>query len=145
MKLITRLVIAVVIIAIAAVLGIAAHASITLTNPETHTANGSTIESDTLAAASEVHIYRASKTVVLNYTVGTAGANGEVQAGARQKTYTLTITDWSTGAWTDSLGISGTLTSGQRTSLQTQLNSICDGAENLALALNKLAGTKNPC
>jgi hypothetical protein len=145
MKFITRLLIAVVIIAIAAVLGIAAHASITLTNPETHAANGAVDESNLLAAASEVHIYRASKEVRLVYAVGNAGANGEVLMGAHTTAYTLIITDWSTGAWKDSLGASGTLTGGQRTALQAQLNSICDGAENLALALNKIAGTKNPC
>jgi hypothetical protein len=119
--------------------------SITLTNPETHSANGSVDESNLLAAASEVHIYRASKEVRLVYTVGNAGANGEVVMGAHTSAYTIVITDWSTGAWKDTLGASGTLTGGQRTALQTQLNSICDGAENLALALNKIAGTKNPC
>jgi hypothetical protein len=119
--------------------------SITLTNPETHSANGSVDESNLLAAASEVHIYRASKEVRLVYAVGNAGANGEVVMGAHTSAYTIVITDWSTGTWKDTLGASGTLTGGQRTALQTQLNSICDGAENLALALNKIAGTKNPC
>jgi hypothetical protein len=68
------------VIAIAAILSIAleAHASITLTNPETHAANGAVDESNLLAAASEVHIYRASKQVRLVYAVGNAGANGEV-------------------------------------------------------------------
>jgi hypothetical protein len=122
-----------------------AGASITLTNPETHAANGSVDESNLLAAASEVHIYRASKEVRLVYAVGNAGANGEVVMGAHTSPYMIVITDWSTGTWKDSLGASGTLTSGQRTALQTQLNGICDGAENLALALNKVSGTKNPC
>jgi hypothetical protein len=147
MSLIKKICIAATVFAIAAILSIAleAHASITLTNPETHAANGAVDESNLLAAASEVHIYRASKEVRLVYAVGNAGANGEVVMGAHTSAYTLVITDWSTGAWKDSLGASGTLTGGQRTALQTQLNSICDGAENLALALNKIAGTKNPC
>jgi HK97 gp10 family phage protein len=80
-------------------------------------------ESNLLAAASEVHIYRASKEVRLVYAVGNAGANGEVVMGAHTSAYTIVIADWSTGAWKDSLGASGTLTSGQRTALQTQLNS----------------------
>ena len=141
----TRLIIALVVIAIAVIVGSAAHASITLTNPVTVNVDGAPAETNLLAAASEVHIYRASKSVQINYTIGNAAANGEVLAGQYPKTYMLTITDWSTGDWRDSRGGSGTLSAGQRGALLTQLNSICDGAENLALALNKLSGTKNPC
>jgi hypothetical protein len=145
MRLRMRLLIAVVVIAIATIATVAARASITLTNAETHTANGSTVETDAFAAASEVHIYRAPKTVVLVYTTGTTAANGEVVMGSRSKPYTLTITPWNTGAWSDSLATSGTLTAPQLTSLQTQLNGICDSAENLVIALGKFSGSKNAC
>lgn len=118
--------------------------SITLTTPATFSQPNAS-ETDTLAAASEVFIRRASKSVVINYAIGTSGANGEVQAGQFSKTYTLTINNWTTGAWTDSLGNAGTLTGPQITSLQTQLNSICDASENLVLALGKLSGSKHAC
>ena len=117
--------------------------SITLTSPATFSQpNGS--ETDTLAAASEVHIYRASKTVTINYAIGNAGANGEVQAGQFPKTYSINV-NWSDGSWTDSLSGSGTLTSPQLTTLRGDLNTICNHSENLAIALGKLSGTQNPC
>jgi hypothetical protein len=83
--------------------------------------------------------------VRLVYAVGNAGANGEVVMGAHTKRVHARHQRLVHRRLEDSLGASGTLTGGQRTALQTQLNSICDGAENLALALNKIAGTKNPC
>ena len=119
--------------------------SITLTNPATFAQNGATVESDTLAAASEVHIYRASKSVTINYTIGNTGANGEVLAGQYPKTYSITVSDWSTGTWSDSLGANGTLNGAQLTTLRSDLNTLCNHSEQLAIALNKLSGVQNPC
>jgi hypothetical protein len=85
--------------------------------------------------------------VRLVYAVGNAGANGEVQCRARTRSaYTLThhrLVHRRLEGFARRRAARSPAP--QRTALQTQLNSICDGAENLALALNKIAGTKNPC
>lgn len=118
-------------------------ASITLASPATFTQPNDS-ETDLLAAASEIHIYRASKTVVIVYAIGNAGTNGEVQAGRFSHTYTLNV-NWSDGSWADSLSANGLLTSPQLTTMRSDLNTLCNHSESLAISLGKLSGTQNPC
>jgi hypothetical protein len=103
---------------------------ITLTNTATASIGGTTVESDAAAAITYFELaYPDSLRIFTSY--GTFVASPPVFTPGAVLPKVITTVNLNNGIWSSSNGLSGTLTGGQLTSMQTVALSIRNGLESL--------------
>jgi hypothetical protein len=104
--------------------------SITLTTGKTVSINGTQVENDTQGSCTILHMDFIGNIGSLSFSIG-SGAPSAFNIGVYDAPVTLTV-NMTTGAWTTSVGTSGTFSGAGFVSFQNQFKAIRNAAETFA-------------